>query len=168
MYTSGPKKVAVFPPGFNPAAGGNGGLGAGLKQPINSGATSNAPKSGLGQPTAPMGGVFKQPMMGPPSTPPFGPKQPAAPLPKVGMPVQPKAPVKVPGFVPVQSSPGHGPPSIAPSQFAPSNSANPPPRYSCTSHSHVSFYFSASLALFCTFHLSTIQFCSILPLDWFF
>lgn len=132
MYTSGPKKVAIFPPGFNPAAGGPGGLGAGLKQPINTGAASNTTNPGLGQTSAPMGGMTKQPMVGPSSTAPFSPKQTGVPLPKVGLPMQPKAPVKVPGLVSQQPPPSQAPPTYGPPKVGLPTPATQPNRYSGT------------------------------------
>lgn len=128
MYTSGAKKVSVFPPGFNPAAGGPGSLGSGLKQPINTGTGPNASNPGLGQQNGAMGGSTNKPPVGAPGS----VKQMGIALPKVGMAGPLKAPVKVPGFVPKQPAPGpaanlNGPPKVAPPM-----PAGQPPYYART------------------------------------
>ena len=113
MYTSGPKKVAVFPVGAGAAPGG---VGQPPKQPINQtpifGNASTQTGSGLnlggGIPRSPSSSSLPQP-----------PKLPVVPNAKYGMPGMVKVPSPVPGGVPKANNVAFASGVSAPPTFTP-------------------------------------------------
>lgn len=126
MYTSGPKKVAIFPPGFNPAAGGPGGLGGAPKH-MNAGANGHAPYAAPNPGANPLPGGAKAPLKGPPSMLPFEPKQPMAPPPKGPSPMHPKGPSTAPGYPPMHAPGATAAPGYALPKLPPPKQPSPPP-----------------------------------------
>jgi hypothetical protein len=132
MYTSGPKKVSVFPPGFVPGNGASGGVAQPPKQAINQGPIFASASAGTGSGLNLGSGLPKNPPKGVSASLPQPPKLPVVPNAKYGMPGMVKTPL--PGMGPganVGAGSSTGSISVAP-KFSPHTPATPPPATSST------------------------------------